>query len=235
MSCRSPQSHNWHSVADRINELEKQYTNQNLNGPNQRYTYLDPTKTTRVSNTALKAFQKNAVQSYFERQQQQQLKQQQSSPNTSPSKDSTYATANNLRPQSLPIIKKTSDQMQMIAQSRSSLPTKLAQTINVSIVQPPTIDEPPQNALTRCATANNKNIDSAQSTSPPSSAEAGIYHQPIFSTVVHSEPQLIQKLQQGVLDTRIMTIEQSNLQAANESGVPPPPPRRAKPSMPVRR
>uniref|UniRef100_A0A182T9M9 Uncharacterized protein n=1 Tax=Anopheles maculatus TaxID=74869 RepID=A0A182T9M9_9DIPT len=36
----------------------------------QRYTYFDPSKTHRVSNPSLKAFQKNAVISYFERQQQ---------------------------------------------------------------------------------------------------------------------------------------------------------------------
>uniref|UniRef100_A0A1S4GYD9 ASD2 domain-containing protein n=1 Tax=Anopheles gambiae TaxID=7165 RepID=A0A1S4GYD9_ANOGA len=124
-------SHNWQSVAERINELEKHQQQQqhhginlhssstsNLNGNSaggagqankshlnqhnlsvtsngssnqsltspgkpqqqqlpqqqqqqqQRYTYFDPSKTHRVSNPSLKAFQKNAVISYFERQQQ---------------------------------------------------------------------------------------------------------------------------------------------------------------------
>ncbi|XP_052864581.1 protein Shroom [Anopheles cruzii] len=112
-------SHNWQSVAERINELEKHQqqhqhhgislhssSTSSLNsataGPGktqlsqlnlaaaaaaaaavgnssslspsgkqqQRYTYFDPSKTHRISNPSLKAFQKNAVISYFERQQQ---------------------------------------------------------------------------------------------------------------------------------------------------------------------
>lgn len=71
----------WQSVAERINELERQNKTNNTNNNsfsnnlknnanNQKFTYLDPAKTTRVPNMTLKAFQKNAVQSYFERQQQ---------------------------------------------------------------------------------------------------------------------------------------------------------------------
>uniref|UniRef100_A0A182F146 Uncharacterized protein n=1 Tax=Anopheles albimanus TaxID=7167 RepID=A0A182F146_ANOAL len=114
-------THNWQSVAERINELEKHQQQQQHHGINQqhnssstsnlnssstssgkgahlnplniaaaaaaaaatanansplsppgkqRYTYFDPSKTHRVSNPSLKAFQKNAVISYFERQQQ---------------------------------------------------------------------------------------------------------------------------------------------------------------------
>lgn len=71
--------HSWQSVAERINELERQNKTSNNNSfsnnlknnaNNQKFTYLDPAKTTRVPNMTLKAFQKNAVQSYFERQQQ---------------------------------------------------------------------------------------------------------------------------------------------------------------------
>lgn len=72
---RLPNNHNWQSVADRINELEKQQHKQQqaIHDHNkQHYTYLDPSKTHRVPNPTLKAFQKNAIQSYFERQQQQQ-------------------------------------------------------------------------------------------------------------------------------------------------------------------
>ncbi|CRK97931.1 CLUMA_CG011304, isoform A [Clunio marinus] len=67
-------NHNWQSVADRINELEKQQQKQQAihDHNKQHYTYLDPSKTHRVPNPTLKAFQKNAIQSYFERQQQQQ-------------------------------------------------------------------------------------------------------------------------------------------------------------------
>ena len=35
-----------------------------------KYTFLDPSKTHRVYNPTLKAFQKKAIQSYFQRQQQ---------------------------------------------------------------------------------------------------------------------------------------------------------------------
>ncbi|CAD7014139.1 unnamed protein product [Ceratitis capitata] len=69
----SPPQPSWQTVAELINDFER--TN---NEPQpQKYTYMDPSKTHRVSNPALKAFQKNAVQSYFERQQQQQQQQQQ--------------------------------------------------------------------------------------------------------------------------------------------------------------
>jgi hypothetical protein len=44
-----------------------QLKNLNFNKP--KYTYLDPSKTQRVSNTALKTYQKNCLTSYFERQQ----------------------------------------------------------------------------------------------------------------------------------------------------------------------
>jgi hypothetical protein len=66
----------WQSVADRINELEKQqqilHDHNKQQQQQQQYTYLDPSKTNRIPNSTLKAFQKNAIQSYFERQQAQQ-------------------------------------------------------------------------------------------------------------------------------------------------------------------
>lgn len=70
-------NHNWQSVADRINELEKQQQKQQQqptldHNNKQNYTFLDPSKKHRVPNPTLKAFQKNAIQSYFERQQQLQ-------------------------------------------------------------------------------------------------------------------------------------------------------------------
>lgn len=72
---RLPSNHNWQSVADRINELEKQQQKQQQathDHSKQNYTFLDPSKTHKVPNPTLKAFQKNAIQSYFERQQQLQ-------------------------------------------------------------------------------------------------------------------------------------------------------------------
>lgn len=51
------------SVAERINELEKQQQQQ------MRYTYLDPEKRHRVSDPTLKAIQKKALWSFYERHQ----------------------------------------------------------------------------------------------------------------------------------------------------------------------
>lgn len=64
----------WQSVAERISELENQQQHQRRvhDQSKQIFTYLDPSKTNRVPSLTLKAFQKNAVQSYFERQQQHQ-------------------------------------------------------------------------------------------------------------------------------------------------------------------
>uniref|UniRef100_A0A182KDS5 Uncharacterized protein n=1 Tax=Anopheles christyi TaxID=43041 RepID=A0A182KDS5_9DIPT len=63
-------------------------SNQSLTSPGkqqlqqQRYTYFDPSKTHRMSNPSLKAFQKNAVISYFERQQQHARESIHSRPNS---------------------------------------------------------------------------------------------------------------------------------------------------------
>lgn len=49
--------------------MEKQQK-QSLDDINSKYTFLDPSKTHRIYNPTLKAFQKKAIQSYFQRQQQ---------------------------------------------------------------------------------------------------------------------------------------------------------------------
>ncbi|XP_058453199.1 protein Shroom isoform X2 [Malaya genurostris] len=54
-----------HAAAAKQQQQQQQQQQQ----PLPRYTYFDPSKTHRVSNPSLKAFQKNAVISYFERQQ----------------------------------------------------------------------------------------------------------------------------------------------------------------------
>ncbi|KAH8411025.1 hypothetical protein KR222_007002, partial [Zaprionus bogoriensis] len=90
----------WHSVAERINDFER---SQVL--PTPKFAYLEPSKTHRLSNPALKALQKNAVQSYVERQQQQAQKeeQQQQQQLLRPGHGSTYqperkSLPNNLSP-----------------------------------------------------------------------------------------------------------------------------------------
>lgn len=241
-TCRSPQNHNWQSVADRINELEKQYTNQNTK--NQRLTYLDPSKTTRVPNTTLKAFQKNAVQSYFERQQlnisanaRDSMRQNN---NNKINQIHSSPPNNQARPQSLPLTKSNANnnQMHMIAQTRSSLPAKLSQLIIPGQLSPTAGSASThRNDLNHSGfsdIASNRNSMTMLSPTQHQAQLSTIYHQPIFSSIVQSEP-LPSKIHQGMLDSRIMTIDNSDLQSANESGVPPPPPRRTRPLMPVRR
>ena len=61
------------SVAERINELEKQHQQQQLQQQQQqniKYTYLDPEKRMRVSDPTLKVIQKKALLSFYERHQQ---------------------------------------------------------------------------------------------------------------------------------------------------------------------
>lgn len=250
---RSPNG-SWQSVADRINELERHNqssSNKSITN-HQKYTYLDPAKTTRVPNMTLKAFQKNAVQSYFERQQQQQKyqhqhqhQQQQPSPTskdpTESPKSSHLRSARNLngqncenslktpsnpnhmggistngsnvmRPQSLPVVSKTSASMEMLPQARLSLPNRLSQIINLTT----------QLAAQKQATASGSS-DKLNRTQN----DRGM-NSPVKSTAVKLPTK------QSTRPT-IITVEKNNLQSINESGVPPPPPRRSNRVMPVRR
>lgn len=245
---RSPNGQSWQSVADRINELERQNHNNNINNKsitnNQKYTYLDPAKTTRVPNMTLKAFQKNAVQSYFERQQQQQ---QQISPvketitsqqQTTKLRSShmvngtngkiTYdnsmkcgsgATRNSnglssngasvIRPQSLPM-NKVSISMESIPQTRLSLPNKLSQIINLTT----------QLAAQKQATNGNASMLERQNVDR---MKASTVNSPVKSPTNQT-------------CTTVITVDKNHLQSINESGVPPPPPRRTnRDAMPVRR
>lgn len=237
---RSPSTNgqNWQSVADRINELERQNQSNNISNKttvnNQKYTYLDPAKTTRVPNMTLKAFQKNAVQSYFERQQQQQaspVKETIVSPNSTKLRTSqtingttngnmnyenhvkngniTNANSNGvsvIRPQSLPV-NKDSMSLETIPQTRLSLPNKLSQIINLTT----------QLAAQKQALNGNGVVDRPIEISPRNS--------PVKSpTSKQTRPTVI-------------GVEKNNLQSINESGVPAPPPRRStnRTVMPVRR
>lgn len=236
---------NWQSVADRINELERQNQKQNQNqnqnnninnksiANNQKYTYLDPSKTTRVPNMTLKAFQKNAVQSYFERQQQQQ---QQISPiketilssnlaklrsnqtvngsngnmnydnNVKNVKNATVINgingnglnANVIRPQSLPV-NKISTSMESIPQTRLSLPNKLSQIINLT-TQLAAQKQVNGNTMT------DRHIDRIKT--------------PVLSSPVKSPAS-------KQMRATVIAADKNNLQSINESGVPPPPPRRS--------
>lgn len=105
----------------------------NTNGNNtstQKFTFLDPSKTTRISNPALKAFQKNAVQSYFERQQLSQPREPVSATSTTNittrQSISGAGGGGSSRPQSLPVVgspTKTLPAQQITQHTRSSLPS----------------------------------------------------------------------------------------------------------------
>lgn len=206
----------------------------------------------------LKAFQKNAVQSYFERQQQQQQhhqhhhqqqqQQNQQHQQTSPVKETaespksaklrtnhnangvngnmnyenngkspvisngngiTSNGTNVIRPQSMPVTKLSSS-MESIPQTRLSLPNKLSQIINLTT----------QLAAQKHAAVNgNANLLDRQNDRMKS---------PVKSTVVKLP------LKQTTRPT-VITADKNNLQSINESGVPPPPPRRSNRVIPVRR
>lgn len=231
------------------------------NATNQKYTYLDPAKTKRVPNITLKAFQKNAVQSYFERQQQQQNR-------ISPGKDNNNTTfsinqfntkqmrnqntigdcdiVNNkelnsnetlnngnsdnnsnlnssimnvsMRPQSLPV-NKIHSSMETISQSRLSLPNKLSQIINLT-----THLSAQRQSMNGTPLLKQSDKRNSISMSSPIKMTANVMNGSAIQTTVNGN--------------RVMSIEQSNLKSINESGVPPPPPRRTnqlRASVPVRR
>lgn len=182
----------------------------------------------------LKAFQKNAVQSYFERQQQQQqqpspVKETILSPNSAKLRSSQTVNGTNgnmnydknvknatvtngnsngasvIRPQSLPV-NKISMSMETIPQTRLSLPNKLSQIINLTT----------QLAAQKHA-LNGNALDRSIKTSPQNS--------PVKS------PSSKQKR------ATVIAVDKNNLQSINETGVPAPPPRHSpnRTVMPVRR
>lgn len=209
----------------------------------------------------LKAFQKNAVQSYFERQQQQRQQQQQQrhqhqhqhyhpQQQTSPIKETTESlknlrsnhvsngqtnmkspansnhingistngttttttiTTNVIRPQSMPVASKMTTSMESIPQTRLSLPNRLSQIINLTT----------QLAAQKQQALSNGSVDSLdrQSDRMNCSVKSTAVKLPVKQT---TRPTII-------------NVDKNNLQSINESGVPPPPPRRSNRVMPVRR
>lgn len=228
---------------------------------------MDPSKTTRVPNMTLKAFQKNAVQSYFERQQQNSAVKESTMATVSPQlripqgvivnrngpievddgsgqsiKPSIKAISNSIgsstdnvsvRPHSLPV-NKTSTSMEAICETRSSLPNKLSQIINITTQLA---------AQKQAAAAAAKQNDLLKS--PRNGANSSLSRAVLQSSLAKPADLLIQQMPikqlheteiLNVNSNRVMTTEQGNLQSINETGVPPPPPRRSNRAvMPVRR
>lgn len=186
LNLRSPQSSNWQSVADRISELERQqnvapqptiptvhYQKATNAAMHHKYTFLDPSKTTRVSNPALKAIQKKAVQSYFERQK---------SSTTNPVRDHTTFTNRqpmNARPQSLPLTNSNSSSSTKPVNNttRSSLPSNYAPQHF-----PPTSSPHHSPTGTSSPTATSNTVVSHSPIQQPST--------PIKRSSVHSSPVL---------------------------------------------
>lgn len=290
-------------MADRISELERQHSTQ-VHGhrapttqshqhhqqtqpsqqppqqpSNQKYTFIDPSKTTRVSNPALKAFQKNAVQSYFERHQL--------------SAKEAAARQVATRPQSLPITSANSAPTK--SHSRSSLPNNYSHSLSspLSALVPNTQQNGKSSPT--CETSTQQRSPHAKQRSPPitsspilrkspslasspsrpvattpppshtppmhSPATVKVLTSPSYQAVYHHSAAtyipVINNIDCGVpangtllhstnigsgstmhstsISSKMIMVDEGFLQSANESGVPPPPPRRSRSMMPVRR
>ena len=208
---------------------------------------MDPSKTTRIPNPALKAFQKNAVQSYFERQ-QTNLKE-------------NISTA---RPQSLPLNNASSLALNS-THSRSSLPNNFMHSTNSSSstgIMTPIVSPTNNRSSTPTSTTTNLRnspvyVDSSPTASvtPTSLTPTKTVSSPSYQAVFHQSAEANYSISlanslspngghqsinilNGICSPTITTNEVDHgrvLPAINEPSVPPPPPRRSKSMMPVRR
>ncbi|KAL5285823.1 SHROOM2 family protein [Megaselia abdita] len=229
----------WNSVAERISSFEKhqqpspqqnqQQQSQQLQQPQHQhdnhtqygYTFIDPSKTHRVPNTTLKAFQKNAVQSYFERQQACNILRPHSfQANGTPKEVSQSYLIRNSLPQQ-------QQQQQQHHQQASSdyqhRPTK------------PQINDD-SFAFPDCTNGNNINNSS--------SCNEIVVGADVGSNSLHSPPpppprsRSLMPLRRSssasdYADFRDNYIREKQMYLINDCGVPPPPPPRGRPSMPI--
>lgn len=226
---------------------------------------MDPSKTTRVPNPALKAFQKNAVQSYFERQ-QSTAKEKEAAKNLI---NSQQTIKNPPRPQSLPI---QSNTPKLVVHSRSSLPNNISQlnsisSNNKSPQQLSVMTSPANQCSTSTATIQPLAITTAPTTVPSpilvpetptiltSPSYQATFHQaptvyniPMVATATNLSNEHYNRSPTATNMSnenysmsyngnicKVVSVEDVSLQSANESGVPPPPPRRSRPMIPTRR
>ncbi|XP_037811167.1 protein Shroom isoform X3 [Lucilia sericata] len=223
----------WQSVAALINDFER--SNNDQQQP-QKYTYLDPNKTHRVPNPALKAFQKNAVQSYFERQQQQQQQQQQHQhQNHAHSLDNLSPKSYQQTPQRPSSLQNPSNEGVQTVLLRNSLPSNY----NTTSGQRP-LSEDKNTYSARNLT--NKPPSPAPPPPPPRSrsmmpnilrrsSSASDYAE-LRDQFISAPPPPQEKLQ----TQSIKNISNSEKFSFNDCGMPPPPPPpRGRSSMPPRR
>ena len=224
----------WQSVAALINDFERGSDQQQQP---QKYTYLDPNKTHRVPNPALKAFQKNAVQSYFERQQHQQHQQQQqqqhahSLDNLSPK---SYHHQSTPRPSSLQNSSSMGEVQTVLL--RNSLPSNY----NTSTSQRPTSqDKNDSYSPGKSISSSNKPPSPAPPPPPPRSRSMMptlLRRSSSASDYSELRDQFITASQEKLQSQSIKNISNSEKFSFNDCGMPPPPPPpRGRTSMPPRR
>uniref|UniRef100_A0A1A9WQT6 Uncharacterized protein n=1 Tax=Glossina brevipalpis TaxID=37001 RepID=A0A1A9WQT6_9MUSC len=207
----------WQSVAALISDFERSNDNEQSM---QKYSYLDPNKTQRVPNPALKALQKNAVQSYFERQQQQQ---QQSPQNSHESLSPKSYHQSPIRPCSLQNSSPNSELMVSQAFLRNSLPSNYVPNVAVTAQRPlrddqDTIKPPPPPPRSRTA------------------APTLLRRSSSASDYAEFRDQFISASQEKLQSQSIKNISNAEKFSFNDCGMPPPPPPpRGITSMPMRR
>ncbi|XP_037887183.1 protein Shroom [Glossina fuscipes] len=209
----------WQSVAALISDFERSNDHEQSV---QKYSYLDPNKTQRVPNPALKALQKNAVQSYFERQQQQQ--QQQQSPQPSHESLSPKSYHPSTRPCSLQNSSPSSE-LSIVSQAflRNSLPSNYVPNVAVTTQRPTRGDQeaikpppPPPRSRTAAPTLLRR------------SSSASDY--------AEFRDQFTSASQEKLQSQSIKNITNAEKFSFNDCGMPPPPPPpRGMTSMPMRR
>uniref|UniRef100_A0A1A9Z0U4 Uncharacterized protein n=1 Tax=Glossina pallidipes TaxID=7398 RepID=A0A1A9Z0U4_GLOPL len=209
----------WQSVAALISDFERSNDHEQSV---QKYSYLDPNKTQRVPNPALKALQKNAVQSYFERQQQQQ--QQQQSPQPSRESLSPKSYHPSTRPCSLQNSSPNSE-LSIVSQAflRNSLPSNYVPNVAVTTQRPSRGDQeaikpPPPPPRSRAA------------------APTLLRRSSSASDYAEFRDQFTSASQEKLQSQSIKNITNAEKFSFNDCGMPPPPPPpRGMTSMPPRR
>lgn len=213
----------------------------------QRFTFLDPSKTTRISNPALKAFQKNAVQSYFERQQLSHPREQIAASNGAGAVTTRQSLSGAVRPQSLPVASscKPLSITHQASHTRSSLPSNYAAHQTLPSQPSPAATgggggaSPAQSSHSSPVLAKHQTAVVSQA-SPASQALVSPTYQAAYkqAAATFNGCTAYADAADPMMTTSMSAVSEYRGTICddfmNESGVPPPPPRRNR-SVPVRR